>query len=150
MGILDTGEEVTKGKTLQGKGGGPKTESIEQARESEASTDPFIPDKDFKEWWIGKFHKFTDGESIDNESIQEFSDYIALNPVRIRLKLEEYGIYETDWEEFVDYYEVYHGDGRIPIDFEEMEKDDEVLVEPEMRMEDSSGLSGMIDNEKGR
>lgn len=112
----------------EAKGGRPPKKDIGQTRE--VYGDPFIPEKDNEEWWQEKVDEIVLGDDLFGEEtpnsmeemgmeelekrLAELSDHIAVNPLDVRTKLDEHGIYETDWSEYMESHAEYYLDSRIP------------------------------------
>lgn len=95
------------------KGGRPPKEEIDDTNRRSGTGEPFMPQYDNKEWWKEKFNKFKSEENTIQDAITALSAHAQLHTIRIRKKLEEYDIYETDWAEFVEDNEMYRIDMRI-------------------------------------
>lgn len=101
-----------------GTGGRPKESGVGSTRE--VYGEPFLPEKDNTFWWEEQVEEVTGGLSSftsfeeNAKKIGELSDWVGLHPVEVRKKLSEYNIYETDWEEYIEYYSDEVLDGRVP------------------------------------
>ena len=89
--------------TPDNKGGRPsKTEK--QSRESRFDGDALTVEKDHEDWWRHKFNRFKEEYDDMDEAIPALADHVAVFPREVRVKLEDYGIYETDWEAYIEKY----------------------------------------------
>ena len=146
-------EDLIPDGTGTGSGGRPKSRDLGDMREPFGN--PFLPERDTEEWWKEQFAEkckvippSDDFETIARK-IARLSDWVGLHPVEVRKKLEEHDIYETDWEEYRNYYDDKHLDSRVPgIDGPPFEH--EISDEPWDTTEEreKSGLHSLIENAK--
>lgn len=106
-------QELDGMDTPDNKGGRPPKSDEEQSRGREVKGEAFLPSKDDEEWWREKFNRFTEENSNIGDAITQLSDFIMVHPLEVRKRLEDYGIHETDWEEYVEEYSFYMKDLRI-------------------------------------
>jgi len=110
-----------------GNGGGGRPKSREIGETIEPAGEPYLPEKDSKEWWLERLEDVEGKEPVlENNDITELdfhiqvevigslSDYTAVHPVKVRKKLAEHEILETDWEEYIDFYPDAVLDSRVP------------------------------------
>lgn len=76
------------------KGGRP----TEERTIRDPDGDPFIPDKNTKEYWQNIWDTYVDGEEPDPDEIAAICDYVHLFPWDVKVHLEEHGIYSFSWE----------------------------------------------------
>lgn len=94
------------------KGGRPsKTEEDSNGRKYDG--DALTLDKDSEDWWRVKFNNFKNDYNDVDEAIQALSDHVAVFTREVRVTLDDYGIYETDWEEWIEQYPTYKDDGKV-------------------------------------
>ena len=97
------------------------------------------------------------GDIEDN--IPKLSEYLAVNPVQVRILLEEVDELETNWEQYIENNPVYENDSRIPINEEPSSSsgtlrswkdagDEKTFADTADDSTMDSGLSAMLDKEK--
>lgn len=97
------------------KGGRPTKDEEDDTRGRTAEGDGLTLKKETKDWWRMKFKKFKNEEDDVDDAIMEMAEHISVSPIIARKKLQEYDLYETDWEEYIEKYTIYENDLRIPI-----------------------------------
>lgn len=99
------------------KGGRKPKDEDEKGFSSRSVEDgePFVRGLDREEWWQDKVNQMLDEADADNveEIIPRLSGYTFVHPITCRIKLEEHGIHETDWDWYTDEYPMYEDDKRI-------------------------------------
>lgn len=96
------------------KGGRPSKDDNEEQHARIAAGDPHTLDKDEEDWWYQKYTKYVmEADSVD-EAITLIAENTFVNPIEIRKKLDEFGIHETDWDNYIDTHPAYENDARIP------------------------------------
>lgn len=138
------------------KGGRPPEEDKEEQWSGSTPGDPYIPYKDDEEWWRDKFETAKQKTDDIDAAVTEVSRIIHVNPIEIRKRLSEYDIYDTDWDEYRDKYDVHEEDLRIPgvevtsVGIRRIEKmfsstSSSSSSSSSSNNEPSSGLSSMLD-----
>lgn len=99
------------------KGGRKKKEEKQDnsPRTRMVDGEAFTMEDDTKEWWQEQLRAEVVEQSGDNieEKIPTLAGYVFMNPVSVRIKLEEHEIHETDWDQYVEDHPVYEEDQRI-------------------------------------
>lgn len=108
-----------------GKGGRPKKKEIGEPVSVEGK--PHTGEDDSADWWEETLSEVAEEEPIlKDNSLDELgflkvvdvvgliSDYTYLAPVEVRKKLSEHDIYETDWEQYIEFYDDALLDDRVP------------------------------------
>lgn len=105
MGVMDLdGMDIE-----DNKGGRPEKDEKEKDEQGhvKADGDPFTQEKNTESWWqekvddhIGVFGTMPETFEESREMVMEISQITHLNPVNVRLYLEEHGVFETDWDEY--------------------------------------------------
>lgn len=108
-----------------GKGGRPKSKEIGEPVSVEGK--PYTDENDSTDWWeeilsdVAEDEPILEDKSLDELDFQkvvdvvgQVSDYVYLAPVDVRKKLSEHDIYETDWEQYIEYHNDVLLDARVP------------------------------------
>lgn len=109
----------------EAKGGRPKSRELGQT--IEPAGEPFLPENDTEEWWAERIEDVTDDNPVlEDKELQDLkfehtvevmgsiADLTSVHPVRVRKKLDEHDIMETDWEEYINFYSDSVLDSRVP------------------------------------
>lgn len=96
------------------KGGRPSKDEQEDEHVRIAEGDPHTSAKEDEDWWYQIHAKFDAEADNERELIELISQHVFINPISVRRKLQQYDIYETDWEELIEKYPMYKNDARIP------------------------------------
>lgn len=119
MGVMDLdGMDVP-----DNKGGRPEKDEEEKDEHGhiQAEGDPFTSEKNEEAWWqekvddyIGVFGEMPETFDEGREMVMEIADITHLNPINVRLYLDEHGVFETDWDEYRDEMSASSVDMRVP------------------------------------
>jgi len=109
MGLSDLEGMDTPDNT----GGRPTKEEQEDETLRDVTGEPFVKGNDTQDWWQEQLEEvMTEKESIE-EAIAGLAGRAFVHPIVARKKLEMHGIYETDWEAYIEEYPAYEDDERI-------------------------------------
>lgn len=101
--------------TPDNKGGRPPKEEQETKRSRTPDGDPLTIKTDREDWINHKFnvHLGDTEDEDEDEAIISMANELHVHPIVIRKRLEQYDIYETDWEKYIEKYPMYKKDLRI-------------------------------------
>lgn len=102
------------------KGGRKEKDDEEEEQYGRRVEGTFNPEVDTEEWWRERIEEVC-GELNEDDDFETNADKIgdlasatAEFPVDVRKRLHKHGIFETDWEEVLDYYPDHVLDSRYP------------------------------------
>lgn len=151
-----------------GSGGVGRPPSKELGQTIEPAGEPYLPENDDEQWWLERLDDIAEKEPVLGENtldemefhhsvevIGALSDLVSLHPVEVRKKLSEHEIYETEWEDYIGFYDDTVLDDRVPHydgeDFtptiKENPWDDDDSSQQEQE-EKEGGLHGLIEDAK--